>query len=159
MTKSRLALYDISDMPDQIEAIINRIQSVTFVPEYSDGKATMFYTNSSGVITAGDATLKYEIRPASVATELASAWETALKAKAVYTKTRAAGDFVSLDIKSATANEGILQVVVSGANFCEEFFRNEISASICLEISSGYNCLTSGYTQIIPWETGAVDIP
>ncbi len=159
MTKSRLALYDFSDMPDQIEAIINRIQSVTFVPEYSDGKATMFYTNSSGVITAGDATLKYEIRPASVATELASAWETALKAKAVYTKTRAASDFVSLDIKSATANEGILEVVVSGANFCEEFFRNEISASICLEISSGYNCLTSGYTQIIPWETGAVDIP
>ncbi|MBR4848419.1 MAG: hypothetical protein IKV07_03570, partial [Bacteroidaceae bacterium] len=160
----KVAIYniqtEIAEMQEQIAAIINRIQSASFVPEYSDGKATMLYTQSSGVITAGEATLRYEIRPASVADDLASIWNKALGIKAVYTKTtRATSDFVSLDIKSVTANDGILTIVVSGKNLCESFFRNEISANICLEISNGYNCMTSGYTQIVPWTTNVVNIP
>ena len=160
----KIAIYsiqtEIANMQEQIAAIIARIQSVSFVPEYSDGKATMFYTNSSGTITAGSATLKYEIRPAEVAEEMAEVWEKALSIKAVYTKTRAAaGEFVELNIESATANEGILSLVVSGANFDEAFFRSEIQANIRLEISNDYNCITSGYTQIVPWTTDVVYIP
>ena len=149
---------EIAEMQEQIAAIIGRIQSVTFVPEYADGKATMYYTNSSGMITAGKASLRYEVRPASSADELAEVWDEALSVKAVYTKTRAVGDFVSLDIESATAEEGILSIVASGSNLSEEFFRSEMQANICLEISNGYNCLTSDYTHMVPWTTNVVNI-
>lgn len=159
----KVAIYsiqgEIEEIHEQIAALIERIQSLSFVPEYSDGKATMYYTNSSGNITAGSATLRYEIRPAAVAEELLEVWEEALSVKAVYTQTRAAGDFVSLNVESATAEDGILSVVISGSNLSEAFFRSEIQANIRLEISNGYNCLTSGYTHMIPWTTNVVYIP
>jgi hypothetical protein len=66
-------------MQEQIAALIERIQSLSFVPEFSDCKATMYYTESNGTITAGSATLKYEVRPAAVAEELVAVWEEAFK--------------------------------------------------------------------------------
>ncbi|MBR2015648.1 MAG: leucine-rich repeat protein [Alistipes sp.] len=66
-------------MQEQIAALIERIQSLSFVPEFSDCKATMYYTKSNGTITAGSATLKYEVRPAAVAEELVAVWEEAFK--------------------------------------------------------------------------------
>lgn len=77
-------------MQEQIAALIERIQSLSFVPEFSDCKATMYYTESNGTITAGSATLKYEVRPAAVAEELVAVWEEAFKGctslKEVYCK-------------------------------------------------------------------------
>lgn len=114
----------------------------------------------NGMITAGSATLKYEIRPASVAEELVDVWEDALSVKAVYTQTRAmAGNFVSLTIESVSAKDGILTVVVAGEALGDEYFRNELSANVRLEISNGYNCLTSDYVNMVPWTTDTVYIP
>ena len=159
----KVAIYniqtEIAEIQEQIAALIERIQSVSFVPDYADGKATMYYTNSSGMITAGSATLKYEIRPASAAEELVDVWEEALSVKAVYTQTRAAGDFVALTIESVSANNDILSVVVSGANLSDDYFRGELSANVRLEISNGYSCLTSDYVNMVPWTTDTVYIP
>ena len=159
----KIAIYniqtEIAEIQEQIAALIERIQSVSFVPDYADGKATMYYTNSSGMITAGSATLKYEIRPASAAEELVDVWEDALSVKAVYTQTRAAGDFVALTIESVSADNDILSVVVSGANLSDDYFRGELSANVRLEISNGYSCLTSDYVNMAPWTTDTVYIP
>lgn len=150
---------DIATMQQQITDILARIQSMVFVPEYADGRATMSYTNASGNITPGTAVLKYEVRPADVADDLAEVWEDALNVKAVYTQTRAAGDIVNLDIQSVTAENGILTVVVSGSALSDEFYRSEIFASVALEISNGYNDFITEYTQMMPWTTNTVHIP
>lgn len=159
----KVAIYniqsDIADIQEQIAAILARIQSISYVPEYNDGNATMYYTNSAGVITAGTATLKYEFRPASCAEEVAEVWESALNVKAVYTQTRAAGDFVALGIESVEAANGFLTVVVSGSNLSESYFRGEISANVRLEVSNGYNDFTSDYVNIVPWTTDTIYIP
>lgn len=159
----KVAIYniqsDIADIQEQIAAILARIQSISYVPEYNDGNATMYYTNSAGVITAGTATLKYEFRPASCAEEVAEVWESALNVKAVYTQTRAAGDFVALGIESVEAANGFLTVVVSGSNLSESYFRGEISANVRLEVSNGYNDFTSDYVNIAPWTTDTIYIP
>ena len=159
----KVAIYniqsDIADIQEQIAAILVRIQSISYVPEYNDGNATMYYTNSAGVITAGTATLKYEFRPASCAEEVAEVWESALNVKAVYTQTRAAGDFVALGIESVEAANGFLTVVVSGSNLSESYFRGEISANVRLEVSNGYNDFTSDYVNIVPWTTDTIYIP
>ena len=159
----KIAIYaiqeEIAEIQENIAALIARIQSVTFVPTFADGRATMMYTNSSGTITPGSATLKYEIRPAAVAEELAAVWEDALSVGAVYTMTRSAGDIVTLDIESVSASGGILTLIVSGSNLSQEYFRSEISANIRLEISNGYNSITSAYTNMVPWTTNVVYIP
>lgn len=150
---------DISVLQEQVAAILSRIQSISYVPKFADGNATMYYTNSNGVITAGNATLDFELQPASTAIELLSVWETALSAKAVYTLTRAAGDFVNLTIESATATDGILTVVISGKNLEEGFFRSEISANVRLQISDGNNQISSEYVNMVPWTTDNIYIP
>ena len=145
---------DISTLQEQVAAILARIQSISYVPKYADGNATMYYTNSNGTITAGKATLDFELQPASTAAELVSVWESALSTKAVYTMTRAtAGEFVNLSIEGATAKDGILTVVISGANLDEAFFRSEISANVRLQISDGNNQLASEYVNMVPWTT------
>lgn len=151
---------EIKEMHEQIAALINRIQAISFIPEYNDGKATMYYyILDDGSIAPGTATLKYEIRPKSVTQDLLSVWEQVLSVKAVYTKTRAIGEFVSLDIKNVTAEDGVLSIEVSGANLCDEFYNNEISASICMEISDEYNSFITDYLPIIPAELSGVYIP
>lgn len=154
----KVAIYniqgDISTLQEQVAAILARIQSISYVPKYADGNATMYYTNSNGTITAGTATLDFELQPASTATELVSVWESALSVKAVYTLTRAAaGEFVNLAIEGVTAKDGILTVVISGAALDEAFFRSEISANVRLQISDGNNQLASEYVNMVPWTT------
>ena len=159
----KVAIYniqgDVSVLQEQVAAIMARIQSISYVPKYADGNATMYYTNSNGTITAGNATLDFELQPATTASELVEVWESALSAKAVYTITRAAGDFVNLTIESVTAQEGILSVVISGATLDEAFFRSEISANVRLQISDGNNQIASEYVNMVPWTTDNIYIP
>lgn len=150
---------DIEEIREQIADIMARIQSLAYVPKYSDGKATMYYTNSNGTITAGTATLDFEIQPSGIAGELIPVWQEALSAKAVYTIARAAGDFVEMPIESATAEGDILHVVVSGRNLSEDFFTNNISANVRLKISDGNSELTSEYVNMVNWTSDVIYVP
>lgn len=149
---------EISDIQDQIEAILARVQSVEFIPRYSDGKATMYYTNN-GKITPGSATFDFELQPASTAAELADVWEDALSMKAVHTQTRAAVDFVDMEIVSVTAVDGVLTVVASGDVLSDDFYLGRISANACLVISDGNNEIASDYINMVPWTTDVIYVP
>lgn len=149
---------EISDIQDQIEAILARIQSIEYIPQYSDGKATMYYTNN-GKITPGSATFDFELQPAATAEELADVWEEALSMKAVHTQTRAAINFVDMEIVSVTAEDGVLTVVVSGADLSDDFYLGRISANACLVISDGNNELASDYINMVPWTTDVIYVP
>ena len=149
---------EISDIQDQIEAILARIQSIEYIPKYSDGKATMYYTNN-GKITPGSATFDFELQPAATADELADVWEEALSMKAVHTQTRAAVDFVDMEIVSVTAEDGVLTVVASGADLSYDFYLGRISANACLVVSDGNNELASDYINMVPWTTDIIYVP
>ena len=149
---------DVEELQELTEKLLAQIQSISYIPKYADGNETMYYTVSNGIIIAGNATLDFEMQPATTARELVEVWERALSAKAVYTTiTRAAGDFVNLDIESVTAQDGILSVVISGATLDEAFFRNEISANVRLQVSDGNNQRASEYVNMVPWTT--INIP
>ena len=140
---------DVDELQEKVAAILSRIQSITYVPLYSDGKASVDY-DYDGSIVPGTVVFDFEIRPASVATDLAQVWETALSMKAVYTITRSALDFVPLDVVSATAQNGILTVTASGSQLKEDFFLGRCSASASLSISDGNNEISSDYIPLIP---------
>ena len=103
----------LDTLSDSVKDILARIQSVTFVPRYSDGAVTAWYAYKDGVITAGSDTLDFKLRPAGIAAKLAAAPE-ALGVDAVYTMTRAGIEPFSLGIKSVSAGGDILCVVVDG---------------------------------------------
>ena len=145
---------DIETLQDQVSAILARIQSITYVPKYADGRAVMTYTDN-GTLTPGAAVFDFELKPASTAAELVKVWQEALSMKAVYTITRAP-ETVNLTISSATAENGYLTVTVSGAGLKNEFFRSQCAANVRLCVSDGNNDLTTDYIRMIPWTTDII---
>ena len=141
---------EISALKDQISKIVNKVISISYVPTYEDGYEVVPYTMDGSTIVPGEFTLKFEVAPASAAEEIASVWQSALSAKAVYTlKTKAAGDFIPLTIKSATGKDGILSLAISGKGISDGFFNKLISMSVRLKISNSSNEILSEYVKCI----------
>ena len=136
---------------EQISAILSRIQSVSYVPRYSDGKASMSYYIDNGTFIPRVGFFDFEIHPSSAAAELAKVWQSSISMSAVYTVTRTAPEFVPLTIESVTEDNGFLTVTVSGSNLSEDFFSNSCSANVRMKISDGNNELASDYIQVVPW--------
>ena len=148
---------DIKDIQNQISDLLSRIQSFSYIPRYSDGKAIITYTNNEG-ITPGTAELDFAIRPSEAAAELIKVWQSALYVKAVYTITKAAPEMVDLSIENASVSDGVLSIVVDGTPLSEAFFLSQISASIQVGITDGKNDIASDYIQLAPWTTDVVAI-
>lgn len=130
---------------DKVENLLARIQSVSYIPTYSDGKATLKCTDTDSLVI-----LDFEISPKDAVAELAKVWNSAISVKAVYTQTRAV-EFVDMPIikfEADTAN-GIISITASGENLSEEFFAGKQEASIALVISDGNNTVTSEYVPMV----------
>lgn len=77
----------VSDLEDNITALLKRIQSVSYIPRYSDGQAVMKKIIGQD---EGAAEFDFMISPKEAAIELGKIWSKAVTMKAVYTQTRAA---------------------------------------------------------------------
>ena len=147
-------LSGIADMKEDIANLLARIQSVSYIPVYSDGKATMIYNDNVSRMT-----LDFEVSPKDAVVELAKVWQSAVSLKAVYTQTRAV-TFVDMPITSCEidATNGVITIVASGENLSEAFFAGTKEASVCLAISDGNNSITSDYVPMVATEglTGAI---
>ena len=151
---------DIEKLNGKVDALTNRIQSISFVPDYSDGRATMSYTLSGGMIVPGSVTMRFEIQPASLAEKIADVWKDVLSLKAVYTMTRAsAGEMIELPISDVTSSDGIISVTASGSGIDEAYFRKDLSLNVRLLISDGNTQKASDYINMIPWTTDVMHIP
>ncbi|MBE6211317.1 MAG: hypothetical protein E7130_06795 [Rikenellaceae bacterium] len=138
----------LDNVEAQLKDLLARIQSVTYIPTYDDGKATVRYYGGTS-----RATLDFEISPKDAVAELAKVWETALSVKAVYTQTRAVS-FIDMPIVTfeADAENGVISVTASGENLSEEFFAGTQSASLRLAISDGNSSVTSEFVQMVAKE-------
>ena len=138
----------LDNVEAQLKDLLARIQSVTYIPTYDDGKATVRYNGGTS-----RATLDFEISPKDAVAELAKVWETALSVKAVYTQTRAVS-FIDMPIVTfeADAENGVISVTASGENLSEEFFAGTQSASLRLAISDGNSSVTSEFVQMVAKE-------
>jgi predicted nucleic acid-binding Zn-ribbon protein len=141
-------IADITSRLDNVEAqisdLLSRIQSVTYVPKYSDGKATMDYASKT-------AEFDFIISPKSAVTELASVWNEALSIKAVYTQTRTV-EFIDLPITNFEADitNGVISLTISGENLNDDFYTEQQDASAFLQISDGNSNITSEYIAMTP---------
>ena len=137
-------LSDIADMKEDIANLLARIQSVSYVPKYSDGNATMDYGTKT-------AEFDFLVSPKSAVAELGKVWNSALSVKAVYTQTRAV-EFINLPITEFVAdnNNGVISIKVSGTNLSEAFYAEQQNAKAMLQISDGNSSLTSEYISMTP---------
>ena len=133
---------------EDIAKLLARIQSVSYVPQYSDGKATLKYIGGVSQVV-----LDFKVSPKECVAELAKIWESAIKIDAVYTETRTVS-FIDMPIVKfeADAENGVITVTASGENLSEEFFAGTQEASVALVISDGNNSVTTDYIPMVVQE-------
>lgn len=154
----------INGLSADVEALLGRIQSLVYVPEYSDGKADILYgtlDTDVNVTTAAAtdlmvvphlSTLKYKVNAdnaAEVASAIAAA-KNALSYEVKTVKTRGQEELVpALEIVNVTAEDGYILVDVFAKNFAREFFMNKKNMySAALKLSDGNNNATTEFTNL-----------
>ena len=145
-------IAEIESRLDNIEAkiadLLARIQSVSYIPTYDDGKATVKFAEGVSCTI-----LDFEVSPKDAVAELAKVWQSAVSVKAIYTQTRTVSfiDMPIVKFKSDPVN-GVISVTASGENLSAEFFNGTQSASVRLSISDGNNSVVSEYVPMIAKE-------
>ena len=132
----------ILELQENVAALLSRIQSVTYIPKYSDGKADIDYDTKT-------VELDYQISPKSAISDLSKVWESALKVKTTYAATRAVTyENTPIVSYSADVENATITVTVSLANLDSEFFNGIKEASMALQITDGNNFINSDYTVV-----------
>ena len=135
-------LSDIADMKEDIANLLARIQSVSYVPKYSDGKADIDYDTKT-------VELDFQVSPKSAIADLTKVWERALTAKTTYAATRAVS-YLNTPIIGYSADEenATITVTVSLDNLDADFFNGIKEASMALQISDGNSFVNSDYIGV-----------
>ena len=138
----------LDNVETQVKDLLARIQSVSYIPTYDDGKATVKYADKISRVT-----LDFEVSPKDAVAELTKVWQSAVSVKAIYTQTRAIS-FIDMPIVKfeADATKGVISVTASGENLSAEFFNGTQSASARLSISDGNSSVTSEYVPMVAQE-------
>lgn len=133
----------------KVDNLLSRIQSLTYLPAYSDGVTTI---NHIGHLS--EVTLDFKVSPKECAEELAKVWQTAVSCEALYTKTRAASlvKMPATAFEVTDAENGVITITASGENLSQEFFAGAQEAKVALVISDGNNSITSDYIPMIAKE-------
>ena len=135
----------LNNIETQLSNLLSRIQSVSYIPTYSDGKATVKYLGDAAQLT-----LDFEVSPKDAVEELAKVWQSAVSVKAIYTQTRAV-TFIDMPIVDFTsdATNGVISLIASAANLSDEFLAGTKTVSARLSISDGNNSVTSEYIPLV----------
>lgn len=124
---------EVGILQEQIDTILSRIQSVVFVPEYSDGKGTINWALAGDAIVEGRSTMTYAVYPADCALALAEAWKMAPEEKK--------HEVLSFDVKplkdpatrasncvfnivNVVAKDGYIDVIFDARNLSDAFYYN-----------------------------------
>ena len=151
-------IAEIESRLDNVEAkiaeLLARIQSVSYIPTYDDGKATVKYNGNTSRVT-----LDFEVSPKDAVVELAKVWQSAVSVKAIYTQTRAVS-FIDIPILTfeADAENGIISILATGETLSQEFFTGIQSASVRLDISDGNSSIVSNYIALVAKEVSAEEL-
>ncbi len=130
----------------------NRIQSLTYIPTHTDGKATMTYNSTSGI---WEAELSFFVTPKSVVGNIKREH---FSAKGVYTAVIRAVNLIDLSVTAfeSDATNGTITVTVSGNNLTN-FLSGTSDAAVFLIISDGNNEFVSDYVPLTMGQTYTYD--
>ena len=132
-------INNIADRVDALESkledIVGRIQSLTFIPQYSDGKVKMDYESCETV-------LDFIVSPAELLQNLNDAFSVnkgIIKAYVRYTSdpvTRVvSAAYLQTVSEMIVKEDGLFTLTVSGTNLDEKFWSGDVEAVIYIQIS------------------------
>ena len=109
---------DIAALKADLDKVMARVQSIEYIPDYSDGKATFTGVNNGGLLTLDPVVLAYQVYPAEAAQAIADAYpSTGFDIVVNNVITRAIGNgIVAFNITGiAAAADGVLTVTTQPA--------------------------------------------
>lgn len=152
----------VSANEEAIKQLVERVQSLVYVPDYADHKATIEWATVSApgklnntfalptyVVKASD--LKYLVKAenaAEVATGIAANWAKVLDYNVKAVKTRSA-DEADLEIVNVVAEGEYIVVTVVAKDFAPEFFTNDKSYSAALVLADENNTRSTEFTNLV----------
>ena len=143
-----LTLVDgtVISIPKTSSYLFDKLQSVSYIPRYTDGKATVFYSSISSSSTEMD----FEVSPKDAVADIIAGWQECLSLKAVNTITRTV-KYIDMPILSCQADTkcGIITISASGCNLSEAFFSGAEGVSARLGISDGNTNITSDFVELV----------
>lgn len=126
---------------------VSKIQSITFVPRFSDNKGAVISTTREYSFVE----LDFSVSPPNIAASIVANYSTDADLQAVGTFTKSF-DFHSLPITEMTADaeNGIITVKALCKGLSDDFFNGAEGTSVVLQISDGDYNASSSYVQIEP---------
>lgn len=154
----------IAALRGDVDDLLARVQSLVYVPEFNDHKATIEWAKVAGSLAASAvegvpaytvapkaSVLKYFVKAqnaAEVANAIAADWENVLSYEVKAVMTRAAAE-AALEIVNVVAEGEFINVSVVAKNFAPEFFENNASYSAALVLTDGNNTRSTEYTNLL----------
>ena len=146
----------IEALKDGLDALKGRIQSLVFVPEYTDGKATINWAVLGETIVESQSVLLYQVFPANCAAAIAKEDLTFLLTGL---KTRAAEPVLNVvGVKVADANKGIVAVTVNTRNLGADFYNGSANYATSLVLTTETANIASCYVNLIPAKREKLDV-
>ena len=139
--KDRLAALE-----GKVEDLIDRIQSIRFLPEYIDGKVELTSDNAP-------VTLTFLLSPNEAAQAIATAYKNNTSVVTAFLsltqeRTRAVGTPTQINVTKVTGTaDGVLTVVVNAENLPADYWATAENANLFIRISDGNNDVIS---EMIP---------
>lgn len=139
-----------SDLADLKNSLAGRIQSLTYIPQYTDGKVRMDFD-------AHTAKLDFIISPVHLATALKAEFDedpSVVSAFVRYTiapATRSSDDVVKLDVESMTlGTDGFITIAVVGNGLSEDFWTGAAEAVVYVQIidNNGNNIVSEAVPMV-----------
>lgn len=144
-------------LQDQIDSILAMIQSVVYVPEYTDGKATINYAALEGKPVEGVSTMIYQVYPAECADALALIDAEKLAEHLSFDltdelKVRNVANGPKLTVvgvETVDGKPGQIAVSFKASNLGASFYNHEVEYATSLHIVYGDADLSSCYTNLV----------
>ena len=137
----------LSKLEDSVQALINRIQSIAYIPVYDDANARVNFPNND--TSEGTLTLDFNISPKNAVEDIAKAYQDIITVKVMYT---GSSDQINLPVIGCSCNAelGTLTVICACDNLSMEFYHGEVNARAIMHISDGNNDKNSEYIPLTP---------
>lgn len=143
----------LATVEGQVEQLLNRIQSIVFVPEYSDGKATINYAKVSTNIVEAQSKLTFQVYPAECAKAFnAKGAEKLLSFNFKDVQSRAGERRLEVAKVTADATTGMVDVYANARDFAAGFYSDaptvHYAVSLVVDDAKEIN-IASSYVNLI----------
>lgn len=150
---------EIKDLQQGLAALKGRIQSLVFVPEHTDGAATIKWAKLGQTLVEAQSVLKFQVYPA----ECAAALEKAEELKFVFTEalatTRGAAPALNVvKVAPVEGKEGVIAVTVNARNLGEDFYNGSVNYAASLVLETKDVNIASCYVNLAPAKADVLDV-